>query len=95
MDRTLRGLHKNDSTAQVSESSKLFFKKVFMAFEPKLLIYLVKSTSLTWIQRDILLMTRAPQKDRARIQQRFVTEFVENHSSYWLFAFFAEEFCRS
>ena len=33
-------------------------------------------------------MTRAPQKDRARIQQRFVTEFVENHSSYWLFVFF-------
>ena len=33
----------------------------------------------------MLLMTRAPQKDRARIQERFVTEFVENHSSYWLF----------
>ena len=80
MDRTLRGLHKNDSTAQVGEFSKLFFQKTFIAFEPKLLIYLVKSTSLTWIQRD--MMTRAPQEDRARIQQRFVTEFVENHSSY-------------
>ena len=33
-------------------------------------------------------MTRAPQEDRARIQQRFVTEFVENPSSYWLFVFF-------
>ena len=42
MDRTLRGLHKNDSTAQVGEFSKLFFQKIFIAFEPKLLIYLVK-----------------------------------------------------
>ena len=42
MDRMLRGLHKNDSTAQVGEFSKLFFKKIFMAFEPKLLIYLIK-----------------------------------------------------
>ena len=33
----------------------------------------------------MLFMTRAPQKDRARIQERFVTEFVENHSSYLLF----------
>ena len=40
MDRTLRGLHKNDSTAQVGEFGKLFFFKIFMAFEPKLLIYL-------------------------------------------------------
>ena len=37
-------------------------------------------------------MTRAPQKDRARIQERFVTEFVENHSSYWLLFFF--QICR-
>ena len=39
----------------------------------------------------MLLMTRAPQKEGARIQQRFVTEFFENHSSYWLFFF---QICR-
>ena len=44
MDQTLRGLHKNDSTAQVGEFRKLFFLKILMAFKPKLLIYLIKST---------------------------------------------------
>ena len=29
MDRTLRGLHKNDSTAQVGEFRKLFFKNTY------------------------------------------------------------------
>ena len=87
MDRTLRGLHKNDSTAHVGEFRKLFFLKNTYGIQTKIFNLSLKKHFPHLNSKGHVLMTRAPQKDRARIQQRFVTEFVENHSSYWFLLF--------
>ena len=96
MDRTLRGLHKNDSTAQVGEFRKLFFFLNTYGIQIKT-INLSRKKHFPYLNSKGHVIDDASTSERLSKNSRKVCNGNCRKSQQLLVVFFkyAEEFCRS
>ena len=97
MDRTLRGLHNNDSTAQVGEFRKLFFLKNTYGIQAKIINLSLKK-HFPHLNSEGHFIDDASTSERPSKNSTKVCDGICRKSQQllvFLFFKYAKEFCRS